>query len=79
MVDLDRIKLKRDRETLRDLIEAHVAYTASTRGRQILADWDNTLPPFVKVMPRDYKRVLPERAGQALYNTYRPTRVTAAS
>jgi glutamate synthase (ferredoxin) len=23
-----------------------------------LADWDATLPKFVKVMPRDYKRVL---------------------
>jgi glutamate synthase domain-containing protein 3 len=66
MVDLDRIKLKRDRETLRDLIEAHVEYTDSARGREILEDWENKLPLFVKVMPRDYKRVLQERAGQAL-------------
>ena len=32
----------------------------------MLDDWDNELPLFVKVMPRDYKRVLQERAGQAL-------------
>ena len=27
-------------------------------GRRILADWDGAAKQFVKVMPRDYKRVL---------------------
>jgi glutamate synthase (NADPH/NADH) large chain/glutamate synthase (ferredoxin) len=65
MVDLDPIERKRDRETIRDLIEAHVEYTDSALGKQILEDWAEYLPKFVKVMPRDYKRVLQERAEAA--------------
>ena len=66
MVDLEEVRTRRDRETLRDLIEAHVEYTDSARGREILADWAKYLPLFVKIMPRDYKRALQERAEEAL-------------
>jgi glutamate synthase domain-containing protein 3 len=31
----------------------------------VLAAWDEMLPRFVKVMPRDYKRVLAERLRRA--------------
>jgi glutamate synthase (NADPH/NADH) large chain len=56
-----------DREPLNDpeeiaevkaLIERHARYTGSDRAAAILADWQGNLPKFVKVMPRDYKRVL---------------------
>ena len=30
----------------------------SQKAHKILADWKTYLPKFVKVMPRDYKRVL---------------------
>ena len=66
MVDLDPVTRKRDRETLRDLVEAHIEYTDSARAKEILANWDTYLPQFVKVMPRDYKRVLLERAEAAM-------------
>ena len=39
-------------------IEKHVELTDSVRGQAVLADWDNLLPKFVKVMPTDYERVL---------------------
>ena len=45
---------------LRKLIENHVHFTDSERGREILDDWDTYLPKFVKVMPVDYKRALQE-------------------
>mgnify|MGYP001815109810 FL=1 len=45
---------------LRMLIERHTRYTDSSRGRQILDDWNNYLPKFVKVMPVDYRRALQE-------------------
>jgi glutamate synthase (NADPH/NADH) large chain len=32
-------------------------------GRNVLASWERTRARFVKVMPRDYKRVLAERAA----------------
>ncbi|KAA8969800.1 glutamate synthase large subunit [Mycobacterium sp.] len=47
-----------DRESLYGLIQAHVDATDSAVGRRILADWASEQRCFVKVMPRDFKRVL---------------------
>jgi len=43
---------------VREMIERHALYTGSRRARQILAQWAEYLPRLVKVIPRDYKRVL---------------------
>jgi glutamate synthase (NADPH/NADH) large chain len=40
------------------MIRAHVDATDSAVGQRILADWGAGQQHFVKVMPRDYKRVL---------------------
>jgi glutamate synthase (ferredoxin) len=40
------------------LIEKHVALTESAKGRSVLDAWESMLPKFVKVMPKDYKRML---------------------
>jgi glutamate synthase (NADPH/NADH) large chain len=40
------------------LVARHVEYTGSASGQRILDQWDAIRPMFVKVMPRDYKRVL---------------------
>ncbi len=40
------------------MIERHVTYTGSERGRHILEDWEAHLPYFVKVFPTEYKRAL---------------------
>ena len=42
----------------RGSIEKHANYTHSATAVKVLANWEATLPKFVKVMPRDYKRVL---------------------
>jgi glutamate synthase (ferredoxin) len=47
-----------DGATVRDMVEQHAEYTGSTLAAGILTNWDNALPRFVKVMPKDYKRVL---------------------
>ncbi|GHB99681.1 glutamate synthase large subunit [Cerasicoccus arenae] len=39
-------------------IEKHVEYTGSTRGKEILDGWSDLRSKFVKVMPRDYERML---------------------
>jgi glutamate synthase (NADH) len=44
--------------TLKMMIEQHRRNTESVLARDILSDFDNLLPKFVKVYPRDYKRVL---------------------
>ena len=33
-------------------------FRSSERGKAVLADFQNLLPKFVKVIPHDYKRVL---------------------
>ncbi|WP_299017604.1 glutamate synthase large subunit [uncultured Polaribacter sp.] len=43
---------------LKTTIEKHVLYTDSKKGTDLLADWDNSLQNFVKVMPTEYKRAL---------------------
>ncbi|AQS95085.1 glutamate synthase large subunit [Polaribacter sp. BM10] len=43
---------------LKSLVEKHVLYTNSKKGSDLLADWDNSLQNFVKVMPTEYKHAL---------------------
>jgi len=47
-----------DVDWLRGMLVAHVDATDSAVGQRVLADWEGELKHFVKVMPRDYKRVL---------------------
>jgi len=47
-----------DVAVLKGMIENHAINTRSSRAAQILANWEISLPKFVKVMPKDYKRVL---------------------
>jgi len=64
MVGLEKLEDPAEIEEIRELIERHVQYTGSECGKAVLADWPNTLPKFVKVIPHDYKRVL-EAIAQA--------------
>jgi len=57
-VDLERLEASEDVELVRRLIQQHVEYTGSELGTRILLAWDQKAPMFVKIMPRDYKRVL---------------------
>jgi len=59
-VDVSHDMTRHDALRLRLLIEKHTHYTDSTRGRQILDNWEDYLPKFVKVMPVDYRRALQE-------------------
>ncbi|MGB3199317.1 MAG: glutamate synthase large subunit [Nodosilinea sp.] len=58
MVDLEQLVDPEEIRDLQELIQRHVNYTESKRGSKLLEDWDNAVAKFVKVMPRDYKRVL---------------------
>ncbi len=53
-----------DAERLRQLIENHAHYTNSARAQKILANWEDYLPKFRKVMPVEYRRALQELAAQ---------------
>jgi glutamate synthase (ferredoxin) len=58
MVGIEKLESPAEIAAVRDLIERHFDYTRSTRAQQILAAWDQSVPKFVKVMPKDYKRML---------------------
>ncbi|XP_058100403.1 glutamate synthase 1 [NADH], chloroplastic isoform X1 [Magnolia sinica] len=58
LVDLDRVEDEDDITTLRMMIQQHQRHTNSNLAREVLANFEDLLPKFVKVFPRDYKRVL---------------------
>jgi glutamate synthase domain-containing protein 3 len=61
-VDLERMEKPQDVSELLDLIKQHRRFTGSTLADRILQQWPDVTAQFVKVMPKDYKRVLEERA-----------------
>jgi glutamate synthase (NADPH/NADH) large chain len=63
MVDLDPLE-DDDREFLRSIVRRHKAQTDSAVAARLLERWHEELRKFVKVMPKDYKRVL-EAAAMA--------------
>ncbi|KAH7856110.1 hypothetical protein Vadar_032812 [Vaccinium darrowii] len=67
LVDLDKVEEEEeDIMTLRMMIQQHQRHTNSQPAREVLADFDNLLPKFVKVFPRDYKRVLASMKEKAI-------------
>lgn len=57
MVDIDTFD-DADLDWLYGILVRHVDATDSAVGQRVLADWVGQVGNFVKVMPRDYKRVL---------------------
>jgi glutamate synthase (ferredoxin) len=72
MVELGPLDQAEDIALVRDLIRRHVGHTGSTYARGLLDDWIRVQPRFVKVMPKDYKRVLAAEA-RALAEGREPT------
>ena len=58
MVGVEKLEDAREIAAVRAMVERHLAHTGSTRAKELLADWDKSVPRFVKVMPKDYKRML---------------------
>ncbi|MCX6205475.1 MAG: glutamate synthase large subunit [Bacteroidetes bacterium] len=60
MIDLDPVD-QDDAIVLNDLISKHYAYTASTVAKFVLGDFESQLKNFIKVFPKDYKKVLSDK------------------
>ncbi len=58
MVELHTIDNAAEIKELHTLISRHHQYTESAVARRILANWDDHVAKFVKVMPTEYRRVL---------------------
>ncbi|MGH7733141.1 MAG: glutamate synthase subunit alpha, partial [Gemmatimonadales bacterium] len=57
MVDLEPL-VAEDRQWLADIVRRHTDETGSAVGGRLLGEWEAAVADFVKVMPRDYRRVL---------------------
>jgi glutamate synthase (ferredoxin) len=55
-VSLERLE-ERDLQEVEELLKRHAIYTHSARAWQILALWEHTAAKFVKVLPKDYRRM----------------------
>ncbi len=58
MVDINALESEEDIAELKGMIERHVQYTQSALGREVLDAWSQYQGKFVKVMPRDYRKML---------------------
>lgn len=58
MVLLEGLKDDGEVNEVLELINNHVKYTGSQYAQDILDNWEKILPKFVRVIPRDYKRML---------------------
>jgi glutamate synthase (ferredoxin) len=58
MVALEKIETPAELAEVRALIQRQSELTGSVRAKDVLAAWDTLSAKFVKVMPKDYKRML---------------------
>ena len=58
LVDLVPVEEYKDVGLLSNLVNRHVLFTGSAVGGAITEDFAAALPKFVKVFPKDYRRVL---------------------
>jgi len=61
MVDLESLA-EEDIALVLSLIRKHSEYTRSSLAAKVLANWQSTAAKFVKIMPRDFRRVLAAQA-----------------
>jgi glutamate synthase domain-containing protein 3 len=57
-VDLEPVIEPPDARLVRGLIQRHYELTGSKRAKNILDNWAEMLPRFIKIFPHEFKRVL---------------------
>jgi glutamate synthase (NADPH/NADH) large chain len=68
MIDLDPLDHE-DMLEMKEMISRHYTYTGSTVAKFVLEDFENQLRNFVKVFPKDFKKVLSEKKAHAGVNS----------
>ncbi len=58
MVVAERLDDPEEIAEVRGMIERHLEYTQSARAAQVLERWETAVTRFVKVIPKDYRRVI---------------------
>ncbi|GAB3920090.1 glutamate synthase large subunit [Larkinella terrae] len=60
MVSLEKLDSE-DIAIVKEFVDKHFQYTTSNVALQLIQDWDNLIPQFVKVMPGDFRKALAGR------------------
>jgi glutamate synthase (ferredoxin) len=58
MVAIERLEEQDEIAAVRRLVQQHLIFTRSARARALLEKWETAVHHFVKIMPKDYQRVL---------------------
>ena len=58
MVSVDQLDDPEEINEVKLMIHRHADYTKSERAKAVLANWDQMVSKFVKILPNDYKRML---------------------
>src|SRR5258706_7764880 len=58
MVGIEKLDDAEEIAAVKALVQKHQDATGSVRAGTLLGQWEAVVPKFVKVMPKDYKRVL---------------------
>jgi glutamate synthase (ferredoxin) len=58
LVRMENVSLKAERNELRAMIEKHVEYTGSPKGRQVLEHFNEYVSHFKKIIPTDYQKIM---------------------
>ncbi len=58
LVSMEEVTNKYDVLELKEMIQEHVAYTNSQKGKEILEHFGEYLPKFKKILPHDYRRMM---------------------
>ncbi|MEI7888988.1 MAG: glutamate synthase large subunit [Actinomycetes bacterium] len=64
LVDLEPVG-EHDEADLHAMVSEHAERTGSAVAKRLLVGWESAVGSFVKVMPRDYRRAMEERAEAA--------------
>ncbi len=56
-VDIEAVSAE-ELQDVKEMVQRHVTYTQSARASQLLALWDDVSRKFIKVMPKDFRRML---------------------
>ena len=76
-VDLEPLLEVQDVQIVQDLVTRHMELTGSPRAKWILDNWQEMASRFIKIFPREFKRVLGVGRSERAYIPSQPVAVLA--
>jgi glutamate synthase (ferredoxin) len=58
MVEIESLEEGEEMTRVHGMIERHLQFTGSARAKHVLDHWDDVVPKFVRIMPKDFKRAV---------------------